>query len=174
MSKIYTILLAEDHGILRAGLRSILNNKDELDVVAEADNGLDAIKYALSIKPDLLLTDLSMPKKNGSEAIAEIKKRLPGIKCLVLTMHTNEEHIRMAFNAGADGYILKDDSHEELLSAIKSVLSGKIYLSPSISGNVITGFLNSSGAEVRSEEHTSELQLPCNLVCRLLLEKNNL
>ena len=111
MTKQYTILLADDHSILRAGLRSILNTKSELDVVAEADNGIDAIKAALTIKPDLLLTDLSMPKKNGTEAISEIKKRLPDIKCLVLTMHTSEEHIRMALNAGADGYILKDDSH---------------------------------------------------------------
>lgn len=144
MNKKYTILLADDHSILRAGLRSILNTKSELDVIAEASNGIDAIKAALSIKPDLLLTDLSMPKKNGTEAISEIKKRLPDTKCLVLTMHTSEEHIRMALNAGADGYILKDDSHEELLTAIKTVLSGKTYLSPSICGNVVHGYLNSS------------------------------
>lgn len=144
MKSKYTILLADDHSILRAGLCSILNSKSDFDVVAEVDNGMDAIKLALTMKPDLLLTDLSMPKKNGTEAISEIKKRLPEIKCLVLTMHTSEEHIRMALNAGADGYILKDDSHVELLTAIKTVLSGKTYLSPSICGNVVNGYLNSS------------------------------
>lgn len=143
----YTILLADDHSILRAGIRSILNTKSDLNVVAEVDNGMDAVKSALTVKPDLLLTDLSMPKKNGTESIAEIKKRLPGIKCLVLTMHNTEEHIRMALNAGADGYVLKDDSHEELLTAIKTVLSGKTYLSPSICGNIITGYLNTSASD---------------------------
>lgn len=144
MPKHYTILIADDHSILRAGLRSILNSKSEFDVIAEADNGIDTIKAALAIKPDLLLTDLSMPKKNGTEAISEIKKRLPETKCLVLTMHTSEEYLRMALNAGADGYILKDDSHEELLTAIKTVLNGKIYLSPSICSNVVHGYLNSN------------------------------
>ncbi len=144
--KHHTILLADDHTILRAGLRSILNNKSDLDVVAEVDNGNDAIKLALAIKPDLLLTDLSMPKMNGTDAIRELKKRLPDLKCLVLTMHATEEHIHMAFNAGANGYILKDDSHEELITAINTVLNGKTYLSPSITGNVITGFLNASNS----------------------------
>ena len=143
----YTILLADDHSILRAGLRSILNTKSDLNVVAEVDNGMDAIKSALAIKPDLLLTDLSMPKKNGTDTICEIKKRLPEIKCLVLTMHNTEEHIRMALNAGADGYVLKDDSHEDLLTAIKTVLSGKTYLSPSICGNVVSGYLNTTTKE---------------------------
>lgn len=144
MSHTYTILLADDHSILRAGLCSILNSKSDFNVIAEVDNGIDAVKSALNIKPDLLLTDLSMPKKNGTEAISEIKKRLPGIKCLVLTMHNTEEHIRLALNAGADGYVLKDDSHEELLIAIKTVLSGKKYLSPSICGNIVDGYLNST------------------------------
>ena len=144
MTAQYTILLADDHSILRAGLRSILNSKSDFNVVAEVDNGMDAVKSALAAKPDLLLTDLSMPRKNGTETISEIKKRLPDTKCLVLTMHNTEEHIRMALNAGADGYVLKDDSHEELLTAIKAVLNGKIYLSPSICGNVINGYLNSA------------------------------
>ena len=122
MKKNHTILLADDHTILRAGLRSILNSKSDLDVVAEVDNGNDAVKLALTIKPDLLLTDLSMPKKNGTDAIRELKKRMPDLKCLVLTMHATEEHIHMAFNAGANGYILKDDSHEELITAINTVL----------------------------------------------------
>jgi two-component system response regulator NreC len=144
MTKKYTILLADDHSILRAGLRSILDNQPEFEVVAEVDNGKDALHTAIALKPDLLLTDLSMPKTNGTECVRELKKRMPEIKVLVLTMHAGEEHVHAALNAGADGYILKDDSHDELISAIKNILSGKTHLSPSICGNVVNGYLNIS------------------------------
>jgi len=146
MSNKKTIILADDHTILRDGLRSILNTQSDLEVIAEVDNGKDAIRMALALKPDLLLTDISMPKTNGTEAIRELKKRLPEIKTLVLTMHTSEEHIHAALNAGASGYILKDDSHDELLIAIKNVLNDKMYLSPSICSNVINGYLYASGS----------------------------
>ncbi len=144
MTKTYTILLADDHSILRAGLRSILDSQPEFEVVAEVDNGKDALQTAIALKPSLLLTDLSMPKTNGTECVRELKKRAPEVKVLVLTMHAGEEHIHAALNAGADGYILKDDSHDELISAIKNVLSGKTHLSPSICTNVVNGYLNSS------------------------------
>ena len=144
MTKKYTILLADDHSILRAGLRSILDSQPEFEVVAEVDNGKDALQTAIALKPSLLLTDLSMPKTNGTECVRELKKRAPEVKVLVLTMHAGEEHIHAALNAGADGYILKDDSHDELISAIKNVLSGKTHLSPSICTNVVNGYLNSS------------------------------
>jgi DNA-binding NarL/FixJ family response regulator len=138
----YTILLADDHSILRAGLRSILNSISEYEVIGEADNGKDALKAAINLKPDLLLTDLSMPGTNGTECIRDLKKRTPDVKVLVLTMHSSEEHIHTALNAGADGYVLKDDSHEELINAINNVLRGKIHLSPSICSNVVNGYLN--------------------------------
>lgn len=146
MSNKKTIILADDHTILRAGLRSILSTQPELEVIAEVNTGKEAITMALALKPDLLLTDISMPKMNGTEAIRKLKKRLPELKSLVLTMHASEEHIHAALNAGANGYILKDDGHEELLIAIKNVLNGKMYLSPSICSNVINGYLNSSGS----------------------------
>ena len=144
MTNKYTILLADDHSILRAGLRSILDSQPEFEVVAEVDNGKDALQTAIALKPDLLLTDLSMPKTNGTECVRELKKRVPEVKVLVLTMHAGEEHIHAALNAGADGYILKDDSHDELINAIKNVLTGKTHLSPSICNNVVNGYLNSS------------------------------
>jgi len=155
MTKKYTILLADDHSILRTGLRAILESQPNLEVIAEVDNGIDAIKTALSLKPDLLITDLSMPKKNGTEVIFDLKKRLPEIKIIALTMHTSEKHIHAALTAGANGYILKDDSHKELLAAIDSVQNGKIHLSPSICGNVVNGYLNNSGATI--PEKTREL-----------------
>lgn len=145
MTKQYTILLADDHTILRAGLCSILDSQPNLKVIAEVDNGLDAVKTALSLKPDLLITDISMPKKNGTDAIIELRKRLPDIKVITLTMHTSEKYINAALTAGTNGYILKDDSHKELLAAIHSVLNGKIHLSPSICSNVVNGYLQNTG-----------------------------
>jgi DNA-binding NarL/FixJ family response regulator len=143
--KQHTILLADDHSILRAGLRSILESQSNLKVITEVSNGLDALKSAISLKPDLLITDISMPKKNGTDTIFELKKRQPETKAIVLTMHASEKHIHAALNAGADGYILKDDSHKELLAAIENVLNGKTHLSPSICGNIVNGYLNNSG-----------------------------
>lgn len=144
MKKKYTILLADDHSILRAGLRSILNNEPNLEVIAEVDNGKDAMKTAMALQPDLLLTDITMPKTNGTECIRELKKRTPKIKILVLTMHSSEEHVHAALNAGANGYLLKGDSHDEFILAINNILNGKTHLSSSISGNIVKGYLNSS------------------------------
>ncbi|MCK5721787.1 MAG: response regulator transcription factor [Gammaproteobacteria bacterium] len=144
MNKKSTILLADDHSILRAGLRSILDNHPDFKIIAEADNGKDALQKSIALKPDLLLTDLSMPKTNGTECIRELKKRAPEVKVLVLTMHAGEEHIHAAINAGADGYVLKDDSHDELIKAIKNILNGKTHLSPSICNNAINDYLNVS------------------------------
>jgi DNA-binding NarL/FixJ family response regulator len=145
MKNKYTILLADDHSILRAGIRSILTSQNIFEVVDEVDNGKDALHKAIKLKPDMLITDLSMPKTNGTEAIREIKQRLPEIKILVLTMHSGDEHVYAALKSGADGYVLKDDDHDELMSAISNVLSGKKHLSPSICGSIINRFLNDSG-----------------------------
>lgn len=155
MNKKLTILLADDHSILRTGLCSILNSKPNLEVIAEADNGIDAVKTALLLKPDLLITDLSMPKKNGTEVINELNKRLPKLKSIVLTMHSGDEHIQSALTAGANGYILKDDSHKEILAAIESVINGNIYLSPSICGNDIQGYLNTSNSDHKPKPTTA-------------------
>ena len=141
MGKKKTIVIAEDQTLVRQGLRSLLSSEPELQVVAEAENGLDAIRCAVKHKPDLILLDLAMPKMSGISALKEIKRQFPGIKILALTFHTSEEYILEAFESGADGYCLKNDTHAELISAIKNVLSGKIYLSPTISGKVLEGYL---------------------------------
>ena len=145
--KKHSILLVDDHSILRSGLRSIINSLDNFEVIAEADNGKDALKITLELKPDLLLTDLSMPKTNGTECIRQLKKRMPEIKILVLTMHSTEEHVHAALEAGADGYILKDDCDDELIIAIQNIIDGKMYLSPSICNFVINGYLNTLKTE---------------------------
>jgi DNA-binding NarL/FixJ family response regulator len=136
-------LIVEDHTLLRAGLRALLLQDPGLEIVGESDNGRDAIRSIGSLSPNLVLMDLSMPGMNGIEAITDIKRRYPEIKILVLTVHKTDEYIHESLRAGADGYILKDATHDELRVAVRSVLNGKIYLSPDISSNVISGYLGS-------------------------------
>jgi len=134
------IVVAEDHTILREGLKMLLSSNPDLDVVGEAQDGLEAIRLVDSLKPDLVLLDLSMPKMNGMGAIPEMKRQCPDTKVLVLTVHKNEEYILATLKAGADGYILKDASNGDLMLAIDRILSGKSYLSPAISEKVMEGY----------------------------------
>jgi DNA-binding NarL/FixJ family response regulator len=135
------IVIAEDYTILREGLRALLSSAPDIEIVGEAEDGQAAIRLVEKLKPDLALMDLSMPKMTGMDAIKEIKKRSPGTKILVLTVHKAEEYIVAAFRTGADGYALKDASQSELGVAIRSVLQGKRYVSPGISDRLIEGFL---------------------------------
>jgi DNA-binding NarL/FixJ family response regulator len=136
------IVIAEDQKILREGLKALLISSDDLEVVGEAEDGLNAIQCVEKFTPELLLLDLSMPKMSGISVIKEIKSQSTETKILVLTVHESEEYILEVFKSGADGYCLKDASHSELLVAIKSVLSGKRYISPGISGKVLEGYLD--------------------------------
>jgi DNA-binding NarL/FixJ family response regulator len=137
----HRIVIAEDHTILREGLRSLLSSSPDFEVVGEAEDGREAIRCVEKLKPDLILTDLSMPRMNGMEAIREIKKQSPKTKILVLTVHKTEEYILATLKAGADGYLLKDSTHTELMMAVKNVISGKHYISPGISEKVIEGYV---------------------------------
>lgn len=136
------VLIVEDHTLLRAGLKALLSQDAEIEIVGEAENGRDAVRMVATLAPDLVLTDLSMPGMNGIESIVDIKRRYPSVRVLVLTIHKTDEYIFEAMRAGADGYILKDASHDELRIAIRSVLNGKTYLSPDISAKVINGYLD--------------------------------
>jgi DNA-binding NarL/FixJ family response regulator len=140
------IFIVEDHTLLRAGLRALLTQDPDVEIVGEADNGRDAIRAIATLSPDLVLMDISMPGMNGIEAMLDIKRRNPDTRILVLTIHKTEEYIHASLRAGADGYILKDASHDELRVAIRSVLNGKTYLSPDISGKVINGYLDTGKA----------------------------
>ena len=135
------IVIAEDQKILREGLKSLLSSSNDFEVVGEAEDGLNAVRCVEKYTPELLLLDLSMPKMSGISVIKEIKSQSTETKILVLTVHESEEYILEVFKSGADGYCLKDASHSELLVAIKSVLSGKRYISPGISGKVLEGYL---------------------------------
>jgi len=135
------ILIAEDHTILREGLRAMLSSNADFDVVGEAEDGREAVRFVESLAPDLVLLDLSLPRMSGIDAIREIKKRHPETKVIALTVHKTEEYVLEALRAGADGYILKDATLNELLMGIKSVLKGRAYLSPGVSDKVIEGYL---------------------------------
>jgi len=142
MGPLHQIMIIDDHTMFRDGIRALLESQENLQIVGEASDGLDGLQQATKIQPDLIISDLSMPNLNGTEAITAIKKRVPEVKILVLTVHKVEEYIHAALKAGADGYILKDDSQDDLITAIHQVLAGKTYLSPSICKNVIDGYLN--------------------------------
>lgn len=144
------ILIADDHTILRDGVRSLLNVVPNFEVIGEVDNGKDAILSAGQLKPDVLLCDISMPGTNGTEAIQRINSRYPKIKILVLTVHKSEEYVHAALKAGASGYLLKDDTSDELINAINNILAGKIHLSSGICGNVVMGYLADQGNQTRS------------------------
>lgn len=137
------ILIVEDHTLLREGLRALLSQDEDVEIVGEADNGRDAVRSVGLMNPDLVLMDLSMPGMNGFEAILDIKRRYPDTRVLVLTIHKTEEYIHESLKAGANGYILKDATQDELRIAIHSVMKGKTYLSPDISAKVINGYLGS-------------------------------
>ena len=141
MKEIKRVFIAEDHGVLRAGLRSLLNASGEFKVVGEAEDGAEAIRRITACNPDLVLLDLSMPKMDGISVIKDLKKRYPDIKILVLTMFKTEEYVLEVFHSGAEGYCLKSSSYDELLMGIRAVLSGKRFISPEISENVLEGYL---------------------------------
>lgn len=135
------ILIAEDNRLLREGLCLMVNSDESLEVVAEAENGLEASKLVLKHKPELVMIDLSMPKMDGLSAIKEIKRQMPEVKILALTIHDSDRYVLECFEAGVQGYCLKDASQEELLNAIHVVISGKTYISPGIADKVLEGYI---------------------------------
>lgn len=148
------IVIAEDITLLREGLRMMINSEETLEVVAEAEDGLAAVKATLALTPppDLVMIDLSMPKMDGLSAIKEIKRRVPDTKILTLTIHDSDDYILECFKAGVAGYCLKDSSQDELLKAVYVALSGKTYISPGIADKVMQGYIE--GKKTLKEETT--------------------
>lgn len=124
MEKKVKIVLAEGHTILREGLRALLSSDSNLEIVGDAEDSLKAVDCVEKLEPDLLLMDLSMSRMSGIEAIKKIKKRYPKTKIIALTAHKNEDYLLATLQAGADGYVLKDATHNELVMAIKNVVMG--------------------------------------------------
>lgn len=133
----YRIVICDDHKILRAGLKNLIGEVDDLQVVGEANNGRELLDLLDKHPPDLLILDLSMPEMTGLSALEEIRRKLPGLKVLVLTMHKEREYLRKAMKLGIDGYILKDDVFEKLILAIRDIQQGR----KAISNDLISSFM---------------------------------
>lgn len=124
------LVIADDHDLVREGIRSRLSDEEFVDIVGEARNGLEAVELATALKPDMALLDISMPEVNGLEAAQQIKLASPSTKILFLSIYDNEEYVREALRIGANGFVLKDVSKAEMINAIKSVAQGATYLGP--------------------------------------------
>ena len=136
------IVLVDDHGLVRDGIKALLEEEQGLTVIDEASNGLEALTVLKKQQPNILIIDIRMPKMNGIELVKEVKKSYPEIKTLVLSMHDSEEYVLSAIDAGADGYLLKGASKEEFLKALNTIATGGKYFSGDISAIIINNLTN--------------------------------
>ena len=137
----YRVLLADDHLLVRAGIRALIESVDGVTVVGEANNGREAVELTASLRPDIALLDVSMPGLNGLEAAAQLLLQSSSTRVIMLSMHANDTYVRQALKAGAAGYLLKSATADELQTALQTVARGEIYLSPAVSKQVVKGFL---------------------------------
>lgn len=135
------ILLSDDHTILRTGLKMLIGAAGDLEVIGEAQDGEEAVELAERLKPDVVLMDISMPKMDGIKATAEIKRRMPAVKVLMLTMHENDEYLFRTIQAGGSGYVLKKAADDEVLDAIRHVATGGAFLRPAVTTKLVQDYL---------------------------------
>lgn len=136
-----TVVLVDDHKLVRAGIRSLLESSDEIVVVGEASNGREAISLANKLNPNIIFLDLAMPELNGLETAEKLNHEFPSVKSVILSMYTDTEYIIQALKSGASGYLLKDSAPGELKEAINTVMKDDIYISPAISSEVINNYV---------------------------------
>jgi DNA-binding NarL/FixJ family response regulator len=149
------VLIADDHAIVRDGVRSILESEPDIEVVGEAGDGRELIRLSMELKPDVVLSDVSMPLMTGCEAIRQLSKRLPETRSIILSVHKIDPYVHDALGAGAYGYLIKDDSRTDVLNAVRTVGAGKKYLTPSVCANVVNGYLDKGDGQ---EEAPKTLQ----------------
>jgi two-component system response regulator NreC len=136
-----TILIADDHAVLRAGLRMLLDAQSDLQVIGEAGNGSEVLSMAAQLQPNLILLDLSMPGLGGLEVLSLLRRTLSSVRILILTMHDDESYVRQALREGASGYLLKKAADNELLDAIRVVMRGEVYIYPSLTRTLLDDIL---------------------------------
>lgn len=161
------ILLADDHTLIRAGLRSLLQGLPDIQVVAEASDGREALALVEAHRPDVMLMDIAMPGLNGLQATALVAREYPETRVIILSMHCDEEYVRQAVLAGALGYLLKDSGTAELELAIRAVIRGEPYLSPAVSKHVLADYARYAGGEPGPDEPLTRRQRE---VLRLIAE----
>jgi DNA-binding NarL/FixJ family response regulator len=164
------VLLAEDHTIVRKGLRALLDDETDIEVVGEAQDGREAVKMVKQLRPHVVLMDISMPGLNGLEATRQIKAQAPEVRVLVLTRHANREYIYQILRAGASGYVVKQAVPAELVLAIQAVYRGDTFLSPSISGKVVEDYVRQAEAIVSVEDSYDRLTPREREVLQLIAE----
>ena len=162
------ILLADDHTILRDGIRALLEDQQDIEVIGEAEDGQSAVKLAAQLDPDIVIMDIAMPLLNGLEATRHIRRDSPQVKVLILTMHENEEYIRQVLAAGAFGYVLKDAAARDLLGAIRAVYNGEAVLSPAVTRLVIEDYLR--WGDIQPMDASNELTSREREVLQLIAE----
>ena len=138
------VFLADDHAVVRAGLKALVEAEEDMVVVGEAADGLDACAQVAELNPDVVVMDLSMPLLTGAQATERIRRECPSTRVLALTVHEDKAYIRQLLGAGASGYVLKRAAAEALIQVIRTVAAGKIYLDPEMVGKVVTGFVRRS------------------------------
>lgn len=163
MNEKIKIFLADDHKILRESLNSLLSQEDGIEVVGEAEDGLAVEEGLRTVQADILILDISMPKRSGLDVAKNVTKDYPGLKIIFLTMHKSEEIIAEAFESGAKGYVLKENAFDELIKAIRTVIGGKVYVSTELSPTLLHGFLS-------NERRGSDLSVREREVLKLLAE----
>ena len=163
------VIIADDHPLIRSGLRSLLERDGEFQVVAEAADGYEAIELAVAYKPDVLLLDLGMPRLSGTAAAQHISSKLPGTRIVIISMHSDEAYVLRALKAGAKGYLLKASPEADVLAAVRAVAAGNAYFSPAITKLLVQEYV----AEVRRrgvEDSYDLLSLREKEIMRLLVE----
>lgn len=140
MKKKIRILLADDHRMVRQGFRMILEAQEDMEVIGEAGNGRDAVEMARSLKPEVVVMDVTMPELNGIEATRRIREAEPLVRVLALSVHRDAVYVREIVRAGAEGYILKESADSELIAAVRAVATGNSYLSPEVAGAVLKDY----------------------------------
>ncbi len=160
------VLLADDHTIVRKGLRSLLEQESGIEVIHEAENGYEVLEFLTKELPDLIIMDLSMPKLNGIYTTEKIKLKYPSVKILILSRHEAKEYVLSAISVGADGYLVKKSAPEELISAIKAIVKGDMYMSPAVS-KVIIKRLSQNGKMFRQSKELTGRE---NEIFQLLAE----
>ena len=154
------VLLADDHHLVRAGIRALLQSLPDVEIVAEAGNGQEALAALGRTKPDIALIDISMPGLNGLELAARATREVPETRVVILSVHGDASHVAQALRAGAKGYLVKDAAADELPILLRAVMRGETYLSPSISRHVVEGFLGRSSALPPESTNASALLTP--------------